>query len=142
MPSAERVWQHDVTALLRRRNVLQLKLDTNKADQPAVRDITLEIRCTAYLRDVGIRLSHQGRALRLQASGKVFGTAERDLELYLLAGDARVAYSVIKPQPQGSDFELSSEELHAHTRRVAARLELINGAVVWYELEQTVEMSE
>ena len=123
-------FEFDVTALLQARNELVVEL-TAGADGGLWGEVALEVRCTAHLAEVRFRLE----AGRLQASGKVVGTSDRPLELYLLQDNATAGYQTIEA---GRPFCLTADRPCQNPTAVA-RIELVDGAVVWYQMEQVVE---
>jgi hypothetical protein len=119
----------DVTALLQPRNVLDLVLESYVVDAGPWMEIALEIRCTAYLQ--GVQARREGK--RVCVGGLVVGTAERDLELYLLADRHTLAYATVEADPAGKPFELVGD-LEAQAPSPTLRVELVNVATVWYGL--------
>jgi hypothetical protein len=121
--------EFDVTALLRERNELTVELDT--AAGGTWDGAELEVRCTAFLR--GVHVWTEGNTLH--AAGEVVGMAERPLELYLLRDRSTVAYATAEANPAGQPFHLIGEgSISPPVQDV--RVELVNGAVVWYAWEQ------
>lgn len=101
---------HDVTDLLRPRNELIVHID---AATPG--EVALEVRATAYLCDV----ERDGRIVR----GRIAGEADRPMDLYLIAGRRTVAQAEVRA---GERFEIDG------AAGDDVRVELVNGAVVWY----------
>jgi len=121
----------DVTGLLRERNRVEVEVEPSGGGP--WEEIALEVRCTAYLR--GVRPAVE--AGRLHVIGEVVGTAGRPLEVYALLDNATVAYAVAEAAPEGRAFHLVGESVvqpGAHQLRV----DLVNGASVWYVFEQDV----
>jgi hypothetical protein len=121
--------EFEVTLLLQPRNELAVELGTTTGATWDGAD--LEVRCTAFLRGVRVWTEES----TLHAAGEVVGTAERPLELYLLRDRSTVAYATAEPTPAGQPFHLAGE---AAVTALAqdVRVELVNGAVVWYVWEQ------
>src|SRR5262249_18692589 len=93
----ENAFAFEVTALLQPRNELLLEVEVAEGGS-LWGEAALEVRCTAYLRDVRV-WQEQGR---LHAEGQVVGTAERPLELYLICERSTVAYATTEPTPSGT----------------------------------------
>src|SRR5262249_59121781 len=110
-------------------------------------EVALEIRRPAFLRDVQVRARGPGGAIRLHVTGEVAGTAARPLDLYVLLDGATVAYAVVEA---AQFFEVVSEALPAQRCQPrgnrtgsghTVRVELVDGGVVWYTVEQTLELA-
>jgi hypothetical protein len=133
---ADGPFEHEVTALLRERNVLVVEVEELTGRGGLWGEVALEIRRTAYLR--GVRFDAAGTALR--AAGAVVGSSERPLELYLLLGNRSAGYAVIEPAPEGRPFLLSSGPLEPERLSAGqhtARVELVDAATVWHFVEQS-----
>jgi hypothetical protein len=91
--------------------------------------VALEVRRTAYLRDV--RVWQEGGALH--AAGVLVGTAPGQLDLYLVADRRSAAYTSLMPSEYGVGFHL--EGACAEVAREVA-VELVGGAVAWYRFER------
>jgi hypothetical protein len=127
--------EFDVTADLRERNELQVEIERD--DQTAVlwEEIALEIRCTAFLRNVQISFRVESGAPLLEATGEVIGDSREPLELYLILDRSNVAYAPVTADEfrlQARDLEIDCKQSHR------ARVELVAGGVVYYEFEQNV----
>src|SRR5262249_7964906 len=99
-------------------------------------EVALEVRCTAYLRSVRWWVDDGGR---LHVLGEVAGASERPLELYALVDDKTIIYATVEAAPLGQPFRFVSD---APIQRKATvphevRVELVNGATVWYRVEGT-----
>jgi len=103
----------DITAHLRPRNELQLEV----AGSPG--EVALEIRASAYLSEVVWR---EGRI-----HGRVVGYAERALDVYALGGQRTQAQASVLASEAGTPFVLKANG-------PVERVELVNGAVIWYSL--------
>src|SRR2546425_969770 len=68
-------------------------------------DVALEIRCTAYLRDVRAWRNDAGV---VQVAGEVAGTAESSLELYVLGDRRTLGYATLSA---GENFLLALERI-------------------------------
>jgi hypothetical protein len=125
----------EVTRLLRPRNQLVVEVETPEGGGGLWGDVALEVRCTAFLRDVRVWITPEGRP-DLHAAGNVVGTAERPLDLYVIRQRSTVAHAPVEATPQGRPFHLVAEGVAADESDV--RVELVNGAVVWYAWEGSV----
>jgi hypothetical protein len=141
-------FEFEVTSLLQPRNELTVEVEAPGGSGGLWGEIALEVRCSAYLRDVRWRLSSAGDRAILQVSGEVVGTADRPLELYGLIDGSTVIYSTLEPTPAGQSFSLKSEPIDLLSRPGenleaardhAIRIELVNGAVRWYCIEGIVD---
>jgi hypothetical protein len=117
----------DITPLLRVRNELVVTVTADSDRGGLWGETALEVRRTAFLRDVRARRDGE----RLLVSGTVAGTAERPLELYLLCDGSTAAYARVEA---GQPFTLTAE---APGRQ--ARVELVDGATIWYAVDVPVE---
>jgi hypothetical protein len=122
-----------VTALLEPRNELLVEVEV--ADNGRLwGEVALEVRCTAYLRDVRVWVE-QGE---LHAEGHVVGTAERPLELYVIQDRSTTAYATTEATPDGTPFHLTGARAGQGAPQMV-RVELVNGASVWYVFETTLQ---
>ncbi len=123
----------EATRLLAGRNELVVDLEGSDAE---LGEVALEVRCTAYLRDV--RVWATGSAVH--AAGQVVGEAERPLELYSLLDGGHIAYAVVTATPDGTPFHLEGHRPAPRPAREAGepgeaplvQVDLVNGATVWY----------
>src|SRR5262245_31504246 len=83
-------FEFDITAILKGPNELCVEIEESSGGLGG--EVALEVRCTAYLKDVQIRPEKSGPKTRLEVTGVLVGTCERPLELYVLVGNATVAY--------------------------------------------------
>ncbi len=114
---------YPVTGLLAERNELVTDLAVGGPDGGLWGDVAVEVRCPAYLADV--RAEPAGAALRI--SGAAAGEADGPLEVYVLAAGRTVGYRTCAA---GEAFELLTDDVDEMPSEV--RVELVNGAVVWY----------
>jgi hypothetical protein len=139
-------FEFDVTALLRQRNELTIDV-TGSADSGGLwGEVALEIRCTAFLREVSaIPVRIDGR-LELEVRGVAAGTAEGELELYAVLNRRQAVYGRVTPIPSGQAFCLRSMDLSADcwvgedpgAPRAGVRIDLVKGATVWYTVNQEI----
>jgi hypothetical protein len=129
----EDAYESEITSLLNARNELVIDV-TGQVDGGLWGEVALEVRCQAFLR--GIRVILQANAL--QITGTVVGPAERPLELYAVFGRRTVAYATATPTPAGTEFCLTAEipPIVEDDQAPVLRLDLVNGASVWYTFEQ------
>ncbi len=132
-------FEFEVTRLLQARNELTIDVDGSAERGGPWGEVALEVRCTAYLRQLRFETKGHGEALRLHARGEVVGFADRPLELYLLLDGRTVGYTPVTATPEGQPFDLASEDLEtsgAQPREV--QIDLVNGASVWYRDQTTM----
>ena len=103
----------EITSLLQPRNELHLEIEGTPGE------VALEIRATAYLSDLSW---HEG-----QIHGRVVGFAERALDLYALGPSGTQAQASVAASEAGTAFALRPEG-------PVERVELVNGAVIWYSI--------
>jgi hypothetical protein len=138
---AEQGFEFEVTGLLRRRNDLTVEVEGPAATGGLWGEVALEIRCTAFLRAVHAWMAAAEAKPVLHLTGEVVGTSDWPLDLYGLLDGSTAIYTTLEPAPEGRPFHLQSGELEPQrdpTHRV--RIELVNGAVVWYTVEQTLTL--
>jgi hypothetical protein len=116
----------DVTSLLEPRNELTVELAVTAGQGAPWNEVCLEVRRTAYLRDVRV-LVLEGN---VEAAGLVVGHAETPLDLYLLANGSSLAYISLTPRESGQPFHLCGSAGAAGVAEV--KVELVQGGVVWY----------
>jgi hypothetical protein len=123
-------FETEVTALLGPRNRLRVELAPGGQDEPLWDEVTLEIRRTAFLRQVR-REPSAGPAASVR--GVVVGEAPRPLDLYVLAGGKTVAHQTIGPTPEGEPFRVVIAPGVSPAEPI--RVELVDAATVWYAVE-------
>jgi hypothetical protein len=134
-------FEYLITPLLQPRNELVVEVE-GPADGGLWGEVALEVRRTAFLRGVQVRPELRSGRRSLEISGAVVGSAERPLELYAILDRSNVAYGLVEAAAEGKPFVLESETLSTPitgTHRV--RVDLVDGAVVWYTVEQAVVFS-
>src|SRR5262249_2999847 len=138
-------FEFEVTALLQSRNELQVEVDAPSDRGGLCGEVAMEVRCTAFLRPVRVWAKVTGPIADLHVAGEVVGTAERPLELYVLLDNATVIYTTLEADPAGRPFHLVADALPRERWQVPEtqgrqpheiRIELVNGATVWYRIEQ------
>ncbi len=137
-------FEYEVTALLQPRNELAVEV-TGPATGGLWGEVALEVRRTAFLRNVRARAELVGDVARLQVDGEVAGTAERPLELYAVLDRFTVAYGRVEAAPQGRSFILISDDLPSERRQPPGphvlRVDLVDGATVWYTVDLSLDFS-
>lgn len=141
--------EFDVTSLLRPRNELAIEIECSSDQENLWEEVALEVRCTAFLRDLHPVAVVNGDSVDLRVTGQVVGVAERPLELYLLLERSVVGYQVVTAAAEGQAFEIVAPDLPADPwrdsegkfRDLPVQIDLVNGAVVWYtsSLEAVLE---
>jgi hypothetical protein len=140
-------FEFEVTRLLRARNELRVEVEASSGSGGLWGEVALEVRCTAYLQGVRVWGERAGEKTRLHVAGAVVGTCERPLDFYVLVDGATVHYSQREAEPAGKPFQIVIEDFPLAPARDSAgeakrahqvRVELVNGATVWYALEQEV----
>jgi hypothetical protein len=133
-------FEHEVTQLLGTRNRLVIEVEELTGRGGLWGEVALEIRRTAFLRGVRAWAEPAGA---LHVIGKVVGTSERPLDLYVLLDGAHVAYTTVEAMPSGQPFQVTAERAGAerwadgsHTVRV----ELVDAATVWYAVEESFDL--
>ncbi len=135
-------FEHEVTALLSPRNELAVEVEAEGGHGGLWGEVAMEVRCTAYLRDVRAWVTAEGDGTVLHAAGEVVGTCGRPLELYLLIDNRTAGYATAEAAPEGRAFELASEALGAGGWGPGAhvvRVDLVQGASIWYTFEREFE---
>jgi hypothetical protein len=120
-------YEWDVTALLRARNALRLEVEGGPERDGLPGEVALEVRCTAWLRNVVVEPCGEG----LKATGEVVGHAPAALDLYLIADRSPADQASVRPSDAGERFCLVSP---APAR--CATIDLVLGAVVWYRAQR------
>jgi hypothetical protein len=125
--------EQDITSLVEPRNEVVIEMDITK-DSDWFGDVALEIRRTAFLRDVRF----EQRDARLVVEGEIAGFSDQPLETYLVIGRRNAAYGVFSA---AGSFRLETERLEdGGTQPV--RLDLVGGATVWYTVETMLDLGE
>jgi hypothetical protein len=127
--TGEGPFEFEITSLLKPRNELVVLVDSPNPRGGLWGEVAMEIRCPAFLRGLCCRETDGGR---LHVEGEVVGDSARPLDLYVLVQNATVAYAVVEA---GKSFQLTSDAVPSDTAGEAVRLELVDGALVWYAEE-------
>jgi hypothetical protein len=123
----------DVTQLLRARSELTVEMTDLAPGSRFWDEVALEVRCTAYLRNVQVTRSG-GMIL---ATGEVVGTAAGPLELYLVADRSPAGYAKVDPAGGVQSFSLRTEGTNRDGEPISrVTIELVQGAVAWYSVER------
>jgi hypothetical protein len=136
--------EFDVTALLRPRNEVVADVEGPAAEGGLWGEVALEVRCTAFLRDVHARVKSGDRA-ELHVTGMVVGSAEGPLDLYAILGRRPVAEAQVTA---GSPFHLEARDLDPAWLAEAGepgkpafvQVDLVNGANVWYTIVEELSI--
>lgn len=124
-------WEVDVTGDLRERNELVVDVEGG-VDGGLPGEIALEVRATAYLRNVVAEANGGEWGVR----GEVVGTADGLLEVYLIADRSPVNYRALNPTDLPQRFELTTPVVREDGAAVGRLVvELVRGAVAWYTVE-------
>lgn len=135
-------FEHEVTSLLSARNELVVEVEAEGGDGGLWGEVAMEVRCAAFLREVRVWAAVDGDQVQLHAAGEVVGTSERPLELYLLLDNATIGYGTAEAAPGGRPFHLASGARGEEHRRAGphvVRVDLVNGASIWYTFESAFE---
>jgi hypothetical protein len=141
----ENAAEFDVTALLGPRNELVVDVEGPAGRGGLWGEVALEVRCTAFLRGVRSWAEAGAGQAALHVAGAVVGVAEGPLDLYVILGRSPLVETQVVAAPEGAPFHLVAGGLDparlaapdAETGRPAAvRVELVNGASVWYTTGQ------
>ncbi len=130
----------DVTNHLKSRNQLIVDLDGTAETDGLWGEVALEIRCSAYLADLCRSALLTDNRVELRVGGRVVGTAERPLELYVLLDGSVVGYQTASA---GQSFEflvpnLDPEKWNGPSAGLPVRVELVNVAIAWYTSDDEV----
>src|SRR5262249_6937687 len=126
-------FEAEVTSLLLPRNELIVVVEGG-VDGGLWGEVALEVRCRAFLRGICV----EPTAGALQIRGTVVGPVGEQLELYAVLGRRTAGYATVAATPEGKPFTLDAE-IPADADEdgtVALKLDLVNGASVWYTFEQ------
>lgn len=137
----------EVTSLLRPRNELVVEVEGTAEQGGLWGEVALEVRCTAFLRDLRQSAILTGDRVQLRVSGQVVGMADRPLEVYLLLDRSVVGYQVVTAAA-GQPFEIVVPDVplakwassEGQPPSLPLQIDLVNGAVVWYTCRDEVRV--
>jgi hypothetical protein len=134
--------EFDVTALLHPRNELVVEVEGAAAGGGLWGEVALEVRCTAFLRDVRNRATAAGGRADLVVTGMVVGSAGGPLDLYVVLGRRPVAETQVTAEAKGRPFRLEARDIDPgwlageEGQPAVLQVDLVNGANVWYTIVQ------
>jgi hypothetical protein len=137
-------FEFEITPLLRVRNELTVEVEAQGGSGGIWGEVALEVRATAFLKDVRFSDNRDGPCARLHVTGRLVGTCDRPLELYVLLDRKTLIYATLDALPEGQAFTLKSDDrlIPEPGRSCEVRVELVNGATVWYVVEETFQFQE
>ncbi len=115
----------NVTSLLRPRNLLEIEMPTAPTAGPLWEEVVLEVRCSAYLKNV--------RVMGTQLLGEILGECSGPLEVYAMIDGRHAGYQMF---PGVDGVQAFAVEL-AETGR-SLRVDLVNISSVWFRVERTL----
>ncbi len=131
-------FEFEVTRLLQTRNDLTVEVEAGSDHGGLWGEVALEVRGPAFLRAVRLWSAGTGETADLHVLGEVVGTSGRPLELYVLLNATTVLYTTVAATPAGQPFHVVAEKLRAERGRShEVRIELVDGATLWYAVEQS-----
>jgi len=135
-------FEFEVTPLLRPRNELIVDLRGAVPTDGLWGEVALEVRRTAFLRNVFFEPSYSVDTVCLHVTGEIVGVAEGLLELYVLLDRSTIAYKTVTASATGNPFEIVSDSVPLAqwraVRLAPVKLDLVQGATVWYSVERMV----
>jgi hypothetical protein len=141
-PEQGEAFEFDVTSLLQARNELIVDVVGTERQGGLWGEVALEVRCAAFLSDLRRIAVPRPDGVELHVTGRVVGTAERPLELYVVQDRSVVAYQVVTATPEGQPFEIivpispaTGERPDDVSSSRVVKVDLVNGAIVWYTSE-------
>lgn len=143
----DKPFEFEVTPLMQPRN--ELKVDVEGSSRGGIcGEVALEVRCSAFLRNVRFQAAPAGALATLQVNGDIVGQTDSPLELYLLLDGKTLSRGPVQASPHGTPFEIIADGLKVNftqanqggtARLYRARVDLVSGPVVWYMVEEVVE---
>ncbi len=127
----------EATGLLGERNLLEVSLHAADDRDGLTGETWLEIRRAAYLRGATVKRLADSR---IQAAFELAGKVEAGLELYLLASGRTLVYWRATEAVEQAVSLISEETVAAEIAE--ARLELVQGGVVWYGLDIPIQQND
>ena len=125
----------DVTSLLRPHNRLGITIDADNERAGLWGEVALEIRRTAYLRDLAAQRLDGGG---VEVMGIVMGTSDQPLELYGMIDGGQAHYQLIEARLEGTPFRFEMPPRDPPAQVV--RVDLVNVSTVWYAWEQPIAL--
>jgi hypothetical protein len=125
--------EFEVTDRLGPRNELVVEAESPGSREPW-EEVALEVRCTAYLRNVRAWVGEED-GITLHAGGEVVGRADGPLDLYLILGRSPLTETRAEAEPAGRPFHLAAAVGDRDRLAEPVRVELVNGATVWFSTE-------
>jgi hypothetical protein len=140
-------FEFEATELLRVRNELRVEVEAGHVRGGLWGEVALEVRCAAFLRGVRAWIVRDAAADSLHISGEIIGPPEPPLELYVLWHNRTVHYGTLAASPIGAPIEVVVKvpppdwpsAVGGAPLFSPVRVELVNGAVIWYAVEPAVE---
>ena len=129
--------EFEITELLKGRNELVVLIDAPDGCGGLPDEVALEIRCAAFLRAVEARGRIEDAIPVLEVTGEVVGQSAGPLELYVLVDGATQHYGIVEASPGGIPFRVHVQPTSADCRHVV-RVDLVQGAMLWYAVERAV----
>ena len=118
---AEHGAEFDITSLLQQRNRLEIAVAA-PSEAAGMGEVALEVRRTAFLKNV--RATPQGT--KLHVAGDVVGHGDGPFDLYVIVGRSPAGYTTVRA---GTRFQMEADLLEG-----SVRVELVQGALVWYSV--------
>ena len=128
-------FEFEITGALLERNELVVDVEATAGNGGLWGEVALEIRCTAFLHGVRVWREVAEAPAKLHIQGVVVGTSDRPLELYIVLDRSTIAYRTLQPTAAGEFFDIVHEEsmpAAGRSKGQEVRVDLVNGAVIWY----------
>jgi hypothetical protein len=133
-------FEFEVTNLLQPRNELIIEIERSP-EAGLWEEAALEVRATAFLQSIRVWTTSVEDIVELHCNGKVVGTSWQPLDLYLLLDRSTLAYTTAVPTAEGAPFALTGTPvLQAGQATGTVKVDLVNGATVWYTFEQNLTL--
>jgi hypothetical protein len=140
-------FEFEVTGTLQERNELVIDVEAPAGNGRLWDEVALEVRCAAFLRGICVWSEFGDATTKLRIQGQAVGTSDRPLELYVLVDGSTVAYRTIQPTAAGELFDLvhpesgpaAGDRSYGRGKEREVRIDLVNGAVIWYTVICRVE---
>jgi hypothetical protein len=139
----------EITSLLRERNELGVELQPGGADEFVWEELALEIRCRAFLRNIGAVVRRTQAGWVIQVHGElVKGQPGDALELYALVDGRNQDYQQVQTDEPVSPVKfilpLATTEVGKEEagKEVTVRVDLVNVSTVWHTAECVVKLGD